>query len=189
MIGFKRLVLISSIPWLFSCSTSLDDYQNTSPEFALNEYFDSNVTAWGIVQDYSNKLTRRFCVDIVGTWQQNSGQLHETFYYQDGEQQIRIWSLKLHKDGTVSGTADDVVGTATGAEKGHAFNWQYILQVPIDGSVYEFTVDDWMYKLDQNRVMNRSYMKKFGLTVAEISIFFDKTAPLRGCRHDENDGN
>jgi len=31
-------------------------------------------------------------------------------------------------------------------------------------------------------VMNRSYMKKLGITVAEISIFFDKTPPLRKCQ-------
>jgi hypothetical protein len=35
--------------------------------------------------------------------------------------------------------------------------------------------------IDDNRMMNRSYMKKLGVTVAEISIFFDKTRPVRKC--------
>ncbi|MGO4891369.1 DUF3833 domain-containing protein [Flavobacterium sp. W21_SRS_FM6] len=172
----------ASLLVLTSCSSSLEDYNNTGPAFELSRYFDGNVTAWGIVEDYSKKLSRRFCVDIVGTWEGNKGQLHETFYYNDGEQQIRVWELSQAEDGKVTGTAGDVVGQASGSETGTAFNWKYTLRVPVDGTEYDLAVDDWMYKLDDNRVMNRSYMSKFGVTVAEISIFFDKTAPIRGCK-------
>lgn len=178
---FKYLFLVFITPFVLSCSSSLDDYENTKPEFDISAYFDGEVTAWGIVQDYSNKLTRRFCVDIIGTWQGNKGQLHETFIYNDGEKQIRIWELQIDKDGDVSGSAADVIGNAMGGSKGTAFNWQYTLRVPIDGTEYDLFVDDWMFMMDNKRVMNRSYMKKFGVTVAEISIFFDKTEPVRKC--------
>lgn len=178
----SRILLLILAPLVISCSSSLDDYQNTSPEFSLPDYFDGEVTAWGIVQDYSTKLSRRFCVDIVGTWQGNQGQLHETFYYNDGEQQIRIWDLSIASDGSVTGGADDVIGQASGRAQGSAFNWQYTLRVPIDDKEYDLYVDDWMYQMDENRLMNRSYMKKFGITVAEISIFFDKSPPIRKCR-------
>jgi hypothetical protein len=163
------------------CSTSIDDYADSTPAFDLKRYFNGELTAWGIVEDYSGKLTRRFCVDIVGTWDNNQGQLHETFYYNDGEQQIRIWKLDVQEDGTVTGTAGDVVGQASGSAVGTAFNWQYTLTVPIGDSEYDFAIDDWMFQMDEQRVMNRSYMQKFGITVAEISIFFDKTLPLRKC--------
>ena len=178
---FKCLPTMLIPLFILSCSSSLDEYENTSPEFDLTTYFDGEVTAWGIVQDYSKKLTRRFCVDIVGTWQGNKGQLHETFYYNNGEQQIRIWDLEIADDGSVTGGADDVIGQATGGSQGSAFNWQYTLRVPIDDTEYDLFVDDWMYMMDNNRVMNRSYMKKLGITVAEISIFFDKTQPVRKC--------
>jgi hypothetical protein len=164
------------------CSTALDDYANSTPKFELQSYFDGELTAWGIVEDYSGKLTRRFCVDIIGTWDDNQGQLHETFYYNDGEQQIRIWDLEVDADGKVTGSAGDVVGQASGGAVGAAFNWQYTLTVPIGDSEYDFAIDDWMFQMDEHRVMNRSYMKKFGITVAEISIFFDKTQPLRKCQ-------
>lgn len=182
MNSLKYFLLILITPFILSCSTSLDEYENTTPEFDLPSYFNGEVTAWGIVQDYSTKLTRRFCVDIVGTWQGNQGQLHETFYYNDGEQQIRIWDLQISDDGTVTGGAADVIGQASGSAQGMAFNWQYTLRVPVDDTVYDLFVDDWMYLMDDNRLMNRSYMKKLGVTVAEISIFFDKTAPIRKCR-------
>ena len=178
---FKYLLLVLITPFVFSCSSSLDDYENTTPEFSLPTYFDGEVTAWGIVQDYSNKLTRRFCVDIIGTWQGNQGQLHETFYYNDGEQQIRIWDLQLADDGSVTGGAADVIGQASGGSQGTAFNWHYTLRVPVGDTEYDLFVDDWMFMMDDNRMMNRSYMKKLGVTVAEISIFFDKTGPVRKC--------
>jgi hypothetical protein len=177
----KYLILLMIISFVLSCSSSLDEYENTDPKFNLPSYFKGEVTAWGIVQDYSKKLTRRFCVDIIGTWQGSEGQLHETFYYNDGEQQIRIWDLKIAEDGTVTGGAADVIGKASGGSKGAAFNWQYTLRVPIDNTEYDLFVDDWMFMMDSNRMMNRSYMKKLGITVAEISIFFDKTQPVRKC--------
>ncbi|MGK0306111.1 MAG: hypothetical protein ACI8UG_001862, partial [Gammaproteobacteria bacterium] len=118
----KYLLLAFITPFVLSCSSSIDEYENTKPEFNLPTYFDGEVTAWGIVQDYSNKLTRRFCVDIIGTWQDNRGQLHETFYYDDGEQQIRIWDLQIADDGSVTGGAADVIGKASGGSQGTAFN-------------------------------------------------------------------
>jgi hypothetical protein len=176
-----RSLILSMVLLLAGCSSPLDDYTNSTPAFDLKRYFDGELTAWGIVEDYSGKLTRRFCVDIVGRWDNKQGQLHETFYYNDGEQQIRIWQVELQPDGTVTGTAGDVVGQARGSAVGAAFNWQYTLTVPIGESEYEFAIDDWMFQLDEARVMNRSYMQKLGVTVAEISIFFDKTQPLRKC--------
>ena len=177
-----RALLLGLTMILSACSATLDDYQNTSPKFDLKGYFDGDVTAWGIVQDYSTKLTRRFCVDIVSTWDGNEGQLHETFYYNDGEEQIRIWKLAIGENGEVTGTAGDVVGVASGSASGSSFNWHYTLTVEIDGSSYDFAIDDWMFMLDEQRMMNRSYMSKFGVTLAEISIFFDKTKPIRKCR-------
>lgn len=185
MLALKSWQLVLIFPCIISCSSSLNDYDNTTPEFDLSTYFDGEVTAWGIVQDHSNKLTRRFCVDIVGTWQGNQGQFHETFYYNDGEQQIRIWDLKISDDGSVTGGAADVIGQANGGSQGAAFNWQYTLRVPVNGTEYDLFVEDWMFLMDENRMMNRSYMKKLGVTVAEISIFFDKTEPVRKCSSPE----
>lgn len=176
-----RITIFALIFLLTACSATLEDYAETGPKFDLQTYFTGDVTAWGIVQDYSTKLTRRFCVDIIGTWEGNTGRLHETFYYNDGEEQIRIWDLEIAADGSVTGTAGDVIGVASGGASGTSFNWQYTLQVPIGESTYEFAIDDWMYMMDEHRMMNRSYMSKLGINVAEISIFFDKTPPVRKC--------
>lgn len=175
-----RFIIICLLVFIGACSSSLEDYTNSQPEFDLKGYFTGPVTAYGIVQDYTGKLTRHFCVDIIGSWQGNQGQLDETFYFDDGEQQKRLWQLSLQEDGEVSGQAEDVVGQASGRAQGKAFRWQYQLTVPIDGSAYTFSLDDWLYRLDNKRLFNRTSMKKFGLQVGEITLFFDKT--LASCQ-------
>ncbi|WP_258872067.1 DUF3833 domain-containing protein [Thalassotalea euphylliae] len=177
----KTLFAVATFSFITGCGHHIKDYDTTQPKFELDTYFDGSVTAWGLVQDYTNKVTRRFCVEIEGSWQGNKGTLVETFYFNDGERSYRTWQLV--KDGdNYQGTAEDVTGTATGMTQGFAFQWQYHLQLAIDGTDYEFFLDDWMYQVDQSRVFNRTSMKKFGIEVAELTLFFDKQQPVRGCQ-------
>jgi len=166
---------------LTSCTTPIADYQQTSPALDIQTYFDGPMTAWGIVQDYNDKVTRRFCVELNGSWQGEKGLLKEKFYFDDGEISYRNWQLTRRVDGQYHGEAEDVVGQARGQQRGFAFQWQYELIVPIDDSEYQFVLDDWMYRIDEYRAFNRTEMKKFGITVAQLTLFFDKQTPLRGC--------
>ncbi|WP_019529548.1 DUF3833 domain-containing protein [Dasania marina] len=159
---------------LTGCAADINYYKSKSPQFDIKEYFNGEMTAWGMVQDYSSKVTRRFCVELNGQWNGNQGVLAETFYFNDGEVAYRNWQLTRLEKGRYQGEAEDVVGIAKGLHQGFAFQWQYQLIVTIDGENYQFTMDDWMYQLDQNRVFNRTSMSKLGVTVAEISLFFDK---------------
>ncbi|MFT6221348.1 MAG: hypothetical protein ACJA0C_000750 [Candidatus Endobugula sp.] len=172
---FKKSILtLLIILLLTSCTTDLNYYQNTAPKFDIKDYFNGEMTAWGMVQDYSSKVTRRFCVELDGQWNNNQGILRETFYFNDGEISYRTWQLTRLAEGQYQGEAEDVVGIAKGQHQGFAFQWQYQLTVAIDGEDYQFMMDDWMYQIDQYRVFNRTSMSKFGVKVAEISLFFDK---------------
>ncbi len=170
-----------------SCSTDIEHYQASTPQLHIDEYFSGELIAWGMVQDYKNQLTRRFCVEITGTWQNNVGKLAETFYFDDGEVSYRNWQLVKQANGRYQGSAEDVVGIAYGQELGAVFHWQYYLQVPIDGQLVKFFLDDWMYSLDQQRVFNRTKMKKFGVTLAEVTLFFDKSHPQQRCERADNE--
>lgn len=176
MIGFFTLALLSS------CSTDLRDYQKTQPAFDIQQYFTGNVIAWGTVQDYTQKVTRRFCVEIIGTWQGNNGVLAETFYFNDGEVSYRNWQLVKQADGSYQGSAEDVVGMAIGKHQGFAFQFQYQLLLNINDTSYQVSMDDWMYQLDQYRLMNKTVMSKLAIPVAEITLFFDKEFPQKTCQ-------
>jgi len=44
----------------------------------------------------------------------------------------------------------------------------------VGNSTYRITFDDWMFLMNDDILINRSYLKKFGITVGELSIFMQK---------------
>ncbi len=175
MLAIKRylLVLLSSF-FLVSCSAALSDYANEQPVLKLEEFFNGKLVAYGMVQNYQGKVVQRFKADLVGTWNGNDGILDETFYYADGSEQKRLWRLKKTAENKYEGTADDVKGTAFGEVAGNALNWTYQLTVVVDGDPVTVTLDDWLYLIDANNMINRTQMKKYGFGVGEITLYITK---------------
>ncbi|ANQ18485.1 DUF3833 domain-containing protein [Vibrio natriegens] len=157
-----------------SCSAELDNYQATKPSFDLFGYFDGNVKAWGMVQDYSDKQTRRFEVEIVGTVQGNQLTLVEDFLFDDGEVDQRIWVITRLESNRYEGKADDIIGVATGQEQGNALQWQYDFELKMDDDTITVAFDDWLYRQDDRHVFNLTKIKKFGVEVGTITLFFQK---------------
>jgi hypothetical protein len=157
-----------------SCSTTLKHYDQTDPEFKLEEFFNGNLKAYGIVQNRRGDVIRRFHVDMLGEWDSQSGTLYETFYYDDGEQQQRTWQLQKVSANQYTGSAADVTRQASGQTSGFAFNWHYTLSIPIDDDNWNIDFDDWMYLLDDRRLINRATMKKWGFRVGEVTLWIEK---------------
>lgn len=168
------IILILSLT-VFACSSqSLDDYANTSPRFDVESYFKGPLQAQGIVLDRGGKVTRRFTVEMFGTWQGTRGKLEEWFIFDDGEKTTRTWRITKLSDGRYSGTAGDVVGTADGESGGFALHWDYQLDLPYDGKLVRVTFDDWLYQVDTNVVINRSFITKWGFRVGEVILVITK---------------
>ena len=149
------------------------DYAKETPKLDLATYFNGKVDGWGMVQDRSGKVLRRMVVELDCKWSGVEGILDESFQWSDGKTEKRVW--KIRKDGDrYIGTAGDVVGTAAGEAAGNALRWSYVLALPVGDSTYNMDMDDWMWMVDEKTMANRTTMSKFGLKVAEISIFFRK---------------
>ncbi|TPH12093.1 DUF3833 domain-containing protein [Litorilituus lipolyticus] len=174
------LILIFT-SFLYACSTSIEQYNKVDEPFDIKNYFNGNVIAWGIVQDFSGQVTQRFCVEIQGSWQETQGVLAEKFYFDDGKINYRNWHLTKQNNGSYLGKAEDTDGIAIGKHKGFAFQFNYNLLLPYNGDTYNVSMDDWMYQLDQYRVMNKTSISKFGIKVAEVTLFFDKELPHKNC--------
>ena len=69
---------------------------------------------------------------------------------------------------------------AEGAAYGNAFNWHYTLVLPVNGEVYHVNMDDWMYLVDEQTLLNRATMTKFGFEVGQVTLFFRKPADGAG---------
>lgn len=171
---FASLFTLFAALWLAGCaSVDIKDYAADQPKLDLRQYFNGTIDGWGMVQDRSGKVTRRFHVVIEAKWTGDTGVLDESFKWSDGKTEKRIWTITKNGD-RYSGTAGDVVGTAAGEAVGNALRWNYVLSLPVDGSTYHVDMDDWMYLIDERTLGNRTKMSKFGVQLAEITIFFRK---------------
>jgi Protein of unknown function (DUF3833) len=150
------------------------DYAQQTPLLDLKSYFNGELVAHGMFADRSGKVQRRFVVDLKAYWQGDRGTLEEDFRYSDGRTERRVWRLVSHGNGRYTGTADDVVGVAQGQAAGNALNWRYSLQLPVDGSVYELEFDDWMFLIDEQVMLNKAVMSKFGVRLGEVTLAFRK---------------
>ncbi len=155
-------------------SHKLEYYKIPSPPLELEAFFNGDIKGWGIVQDRKGQVVRRFDVTLKGTWSGTTGTLDEIFHYYDGEKQHRVWTIIKQADGTYTGTAADILGTATGAVEGNTINWQYSMDLPVRGRTYRVQFDDWMWQMHDGVLINRSYIKKFGITMAELTLFMQK---------------
>jgi hypothetical protein len=175
MTVLRNLFIAGIVMVLSGCtSPSLKKYSSTEPVLNIEEYFNGPVKAWGIVQNWRGDVTRRFDVDMVGKWSGNTGTLEEDFTYYDGKKQQRTWIIRKLPDNRYEGTAADIKGAATGEGNGHAVRWKYEMNLEVDGKTYLVTFDDWMFLMNDGILINRSYIKKFGITVAELTIVMQK---------------
>ncbi|MDW6092409.1 DUF3833 domain-containing protein [Vibrio rhizosphaerae] len=173
----KHMLTVVSLVMLIlitGCSADLKEYQASQPTFDLFGYFQGETHAWGMVQDYSGKQTRRFKVHIKGTVTGNTLTLAEDFVFHDGEKNQRIWTITRSADGHYQGRADDIIGVATGQEVGNALQWQYDFLLKTDDSEITVSFDDWLFRQDEKRLFNVTSIRKFGLEVGRITLFFEK---------------
>ena len=175
---FKSILIILLIMSLFSCSNIRPkDYKENNPKLDIRSYLNGKVKAWGMLENRNGKVTRRFIVEMEGKWNGNEGVLEEYFTFDDGEKSTRIWEIKFIDDHNFIATAGDVIGEAKGSQYGNVMQMKYILDLEVDKKKkikYKVTLDDWMYLLDDNVLVNKSTIKKFGITFGKLTIFFQK---------------
>ncbi len=161
--------------FLNGCATpSVEAYKKTTPPLNLKTYFTGSIKAWGLIQNRSGVVTRRFDVTMNGSWEGDVGILEEQFQYYDGETQKRVWTITKTADNRYVGKAADILDQATGELEGSAMRWAYQMDLPVGDTTYRITFDDWMFLMNDGVLINRSYLKKFGITVAELTLFMQK---------------
>lgn len=174
------LLVVTALSFSLGCASPAikgETYRQQSPTLDIGQFFDGSVKAWGIVQNRKGNIIQRFTVDIEGTLDGDSLVLDEVFHYGFGEGPLtRRWELTRLADGQWRGSANDILATASGAEHGNAFNWRYQMDLPRRGSNKTVRVwfDDWIWAMDDKTVVNRSYIRKFGITFAEVTLFMQK---------------
>jgi hypothetical protein len=165
---------LSIFALLTGCSAiDIKQYSSNQPALDLYSFFHGQTKGWGIVQDRKGRLTRQFLVAITGTVDRDGSlTLVENFDWSDGEKSQRTWILTRVDEHSYTGRADDVINSASGTLYGNVLNWQYVLNLKLDGTVWKISFDDWMFLVDDSLLLNKATMSKFGFKVGEITIVF-----------------
>ena len=181
------LVLLSLVI-LSGCTTMKPtDFKNATPQLVIEEYFAGETQAWGLFEDRFGTIRRQFSVDIVGTWDGEFLTLDEKFVFEDGERDRRIWKIRKTGDKTYTGTADDVIGEATGRASGNALNWRYQMDLTVGTSTLRVRFDDWMFLQPSGVLLNRARVTKFGIEIGTVTLAFMKNAATAADQAHSND--
>lgn len=175
----KPLLLLACLPLLLAlggCATPVEPvhYAKELPTLDLKQYFNGTLDANGMFQDRAGTVIKRFAVVMTGTWKGDVGTLDEDFTYSDGTKQRRVWTLRKTGTDSYVGTAADVVGQAEGVVAGNALRWRYTLALPVDGKVIDVRMEDWMYLMSDQVMLNRAAMSKYGFHVGDVTLSFTK---------------
>ncbi|MEC7815879.1 MAG: DUF3833 domain-containing protein [Pseudomonadota bacterium] len=168
------LILLAAL-WLTGCAgPSLDDYQSFEPALVPSEFFQGELSARGVVKDFSGAVIRTFDADITATWDDDGvGTLDEVFRFNDGEVQTRVWTLVPEGD-SYNATAGDVVEPGTMRWQGNAIHMNYVLRVSYGDGTIDVRMDDWMYLITPDTLINQTTMSKWGLDVGEVVLVIQK---------------
>ena len=157
---------------LTACSTnSLEQYAGRQPAFSMADYFDGRLTAHGVVRDRGGDVTRTFTAELQGSWDDAGiGSLRELFVFSDGEVQARTWTFRPRTDGGYDATAGDVVGIGRIDTRGNAMHLDYTLTIQYRDRDLDIAVDDWMWRIDEDTVINHSVLRKWGFRVGTLQL-------------------
>lgn len=171
----KLALVVLSVAMLAGCSSvSVDDYAGNQPRLVPESFFDGVLTAHGLVKDRGGKVIRRFTADITAYWRDGVGTLEEDFLFDDGEKSRRVWTLKPTAEGRYTATAGDVIGEGEVRVSGNSMFLDYVLRIPYGDGTLDLHIDDRMYLVSPDILINESRMLKFKFAVGEILLVIEK---------------
>ena len=174
MFKFFQIIIASIVLAGCALKPSIDDVKLSDKTFRLEQFFDGKVKAYGQFQDLLGNVSRRFVVDLEGSWDGEAFTLVEDFTYSDDSTEQRIWTLAKGEGGTWTGDAKGVIGEVKGKIEGDTFYWAYKVDLPLPDAEMRVSFDDYMWLLDDDRVLNIAYMSKWGVPLGQVTIMFEK---------------
>ncbi len=161
--------------WLSGCAgPGLDDYKDHEPALVPSDFFEGELMARGIVKDWSGEVIRTFDADISASWDaEGVGTLDEVFRFDDGERQTRTWTL-TPEDGGYRATAGDVVEPGHMQWRGNAIHMNYVLRLAYGDNTLDVRMDDWMFLVTPDTLINQTTMSKWGVDVGELVLVIQK---------------
>ncbi len=150
-------------------------FAGSNPAFDPVRFWTGHVQSWGVLEDRSGAPSDIVTTDCRGESEGADG-LHmvQRLTLGDGTVQMRDWHMRRTGPATVQATANDMVGVADGVAAGRAFHWSWTLATKPGNPLFDVTMDQWMYLMDDGAMVNRTTIGKLGVTLAEVTEQFQR---------------
>ena len=156
---------------LSACSQPrIEDHHGFEPTLDVERFFDGELAAYGVARNRSGNVIKTFSANISASNKAGTVILDEQFEFNDGKTENRLWQLRPQDDGSWSASAGDVVGEGNLRSAGNALYLDYVLRIPYGDGTIDVRVDDRMYLVAPNIIVNQSKMLKFGVEVGSILL-------------------
>ncbi len=146
----------------------------TSPRFELTTFLEGKMRAWGVFEDRFGRLRRRFAVEMEGHWEAGIFHLEERFAYDDGRVETRTWQVTPKADGAFTATCADCVGEARGRCSSDSIEMAYAFRLRLPSRTVIVDFEDRIYRMGAHTAVNRATMRKWGIRLGELSLFFSR---------------
>ena len=160
---------------LAACTSGdpLTRFAATTPALDPIVFFTGHVRSWGVVEDRGGTPTGIVTTDCVGTPDSSDAlRMVQTLDTGDGQPTTRTWMMRRTSPGHYVATANDMVGTADGETTGRALHWTWTLATKPGSSLFDVTMDQWFYALEDGAVLIRTSVRKLGIKLAGVSERF-----------------
>ena len=172
----KVIIIVCLVfPLLIGCaSPKMENVVSKDIPFDLIEYFKGKTTAWGLVVDRFGNLQRTFKVNLTGKRDNQKLVLKEYFTYNNGEKEYREWVITKTKSGSYEGKSKNTIGVAKGKKIGNTMRMVYDTKISVGETDIRVSFDDRFVKTDKKVLINRAEILKWGIKIADVTIFFSK---------------
>ena len=150
----------------------MDRFANTAPAFDPLAFFTGHTTSWGVVENRAGAPADIVTTDCVGEADGPDGLRMVQHVTNAGGTTVRQWHMRRLGPHEFQATANDMVGTATGQAQGRVFHWRWTLATRPGQSWRDVEFEQWMYLMDDGAMVNRTVVRKLGLTLAEVTEQF-----------------
>ncbi len=158
-------------------SVRIAQFASGVPSMAPQDWMVGTVQGYGFIIDWFGNVESQFNAREVGTWNPatRTVTLTEHITYLQGDKQPptnRVWHFVQVGPTQWTGTANDVIGTATAEQEGNAWHLRYRQDLPVGGYEVEVSVDDLRLREADNVAVDYSTISKLGLHLATAEIAF-----------------
>ena len=153
----------------------LNQFDTNAQPFDPVTFFDGTFKAQGMFVDRFGQVQKRFVIDISCDTENKKTTLHEKFTYDDGETEVRLWTIVKQDEDKYTAHTDNVIGKGIGYVRGAVFKLKYDFLLTLYGRKVKVHFDDVMVKQTENTILSRTKLSKFGLLLGELFITFSRT--------------